>query len=528
MPTEINISTTAERVEQELPTPLELVLRRLGGRSGFPALSTTISDINKIVASDSDSVRKLTQTILRDVSLTNKMLQVVNSASYGQFRGRIHTISKAVLILGFEAVRDVAMSLVLLEFTKGRSQAKTLQDEIISAFFAGVVGKSLTDGLGIRNGEEVVICTMFQSLGRLLSIFFLYEESQQVLSLINEGLSEEVASEQILGISYRSLGVGIAKHWNFPDRLVQGMQRVSIRDLAPPKTDIDKLKLAANLANELCTTALCTSEAQKGAALDALIKRYGSAIKLDVKQLTSAVDKGLEEIAERALALNLPVKSSPALNTIKNWAGNPAPETNPDIAGETATDVLMKNVNALDGEDSSDADANDPEKLLSSGIRDITETLASDFALNDILQMVLETMYRGMGFSRSLNFIRDNKANTMRARFGFGANIERMLAKCVFPLAFAPDVFHVALDKGVDIVIDDAQAPNIASRIPQWHRDAIAAKSFLLLPVVVKGQTIGLFYADSEQTDGIKINAQQLGLLRTLRSQVVIAFKQKM
>jgi hypothetical protein len=83
----------------------------------------------------------------------------------------------------------------------------------------------------------------------------------------------------------------------------------------------------------------------------------------------------------------------------------------------------------------------------------------------------------------------------------------------------------VALEKGADIVIENTQAPNIAQRIPDWHRRVISAKSFLLLPVMLKNNAIGLLYADSELADGIKIDAEQLGLLRTLRGQVVLAFK---
>jgi GAF domain-containing protein len=186
---------------------------------------------------------------------------------------------------------------------------------------------------------------------------------------------------------------------------------------------------------------------------------------------------------------------------------------------------LVQDANALDALENNAGTEGNAQQLLSAGVRDVTEALTSDFALNDVLQMVLETMYRGMGFSRTMIFIRDVRLNSMRARFGFGADVEQIIPQCSFPLAFAPDVFHVALDKGVDIVIDNTQAENIAPRIPQWHRQIMSAKSFLLLPVVLKTHAIGLLYADSARPEGIKITAEQLGLLRTLRSQVVLAFK---
>src|SRR5215469_6451569 len=174
------MASTAASTDKETLKPLDAVLRRLSDSSGFPTLSTTISDVNRVVSSDSHSAQQITQVILRDVSLTTKLLQLVNSAVYGQFRGRIRTISRAVLILGCEAVRSAAMTLMMLEFSRGRPQERSLQDELIGAFFAGVLAKALCERLGMGNAEEAVICTRCQNLGKLLVTFFLYEESRKV------------------------------------------------------------------------------------------------------------------------------------------------------------------------------------------------------------------------------------------------------------------------------------------------------------------------------------------------------------
>jgi HD-like signal output (HDOD) protein len=508
------------------PTPLEAVLSRLQGSSGFPTLTSTISDINRVVASESHSTQQITQVILRDVSLTTKLLQVVNSATYSQFGGRIRTVSKAVLILGGEVVRNVAMTLMMLEFSRGRPQEKSLQDELIGAFFAGVVSEALCRRLGIPNSEEAVICTICQSLGRLLVIFFLYEESRQVRSLVQTGLPEEQAAEQVLGISYRELGVGVARHWSFPNRLVEGMQSLAAREIVSPRTDVEELNIVANLANDLYITALRSSRADQVGALQALSKRYSAAIKLSDEDLLEAIRRGLKEMAERSTTLNLPTQDSPALNVVRIWTGGGAGGANvSQIDGDASDDPLMRGVAALEALENDSGAVASARQVLSAGIREVNETLTSDFALEDVLQMALEIMYRGMGFTRTMMFIRDTRLSTMRARFGFGAEIERIMPQCSFPVAFAPDVFHVALEKRADVVIEDAQADNIIQRIPQWHRQVISPKSFLLLPVLLQNDPVGLIYADSDRAEGNKINPELLNLLRTLRTQVVLAFK---
>jgi HD-like signal output (HDOD) protein len=520
------MTTTASATDQKRHSALEAILVRLRECSGFPTLSSTIIDINRSVSSNSDSARQLTKVILRDLSLTTKLLQVVNSATYGQYRGRICTISKAVLILGFDAVRNVAMALMMLEFSKGRPQEKALQDELVGAFFAGAVSKPLAQRLGVTNVEETVICTMFQSLGRLLVIFFLYEESRKVAELAGTGVSEDQASEKVLGISYCDLGIGVAQHWNFPDRLIEGMQRLASSEVATPRTDIERLKIAANLGNDLYVTALRCSEPEKTEALQALSKRY-AATKLEPKDFTSAIDFALKEIEERATTLNLPVANSAALKVIRVWNGGSADADERDECDAPRTDdTIMQGAAVLDAWETESSATPNIQQILSEGIHDVSESLTGEFQLNDLLQMVLETMYRGMGFTRTMIFVRDAKLNAMRARFGFGTDIERIIQKCSFSMAFAPDVFHVSIDKGVDIAIENTEAGNIAQRIPQWHREAIKVKSFLLLPVMLKSRPLALLYADSEHAEPMKISPEQLSLLRTLRSQVVLAFKQ--
>jgi hypothetical protein len=321
----------------------------------------------------------------------------------------------------------------------------------------------------------------------------------------------------VIGISFRKLGVGLARHWSFPDKLVQGIQSLPARDMTPPASDGENLRLAANLANDLYTVALRTSQEDKPAALQALCKRYGAAVKLDVKDLTAAIDQALQEIGQCSTTLDLSTAGSPSLNAVRIWTGGTT-----DIEPVSA-DPLLQHVIAADSVEKQGTTAN-VRHVIPDGIRDVTEALTVDFALNDILRMVLETMHRGFGFSRTMIFMRDTRLNTMRARFGFGLDIEQSIPLCAFPLPSAPDVFHVALEKSVDIIIENAKSADIIPRIPEWLRQGINPQSFVLLPITFKAKAIGLLYADSAR-EGIKLNAEQLGSLRTLRSQAVLALK---
>lgn len=510
----------------DTPTALERLLGAMQDDKGFPALSGSIGEINKIVASESESANKLTTAILQDFALTNKLLLLVNTVSYGQFGGKINTISKAVVILGFETVRNVAMTLILLEFLQNKAQATKLRDEVLASFFAGLVAMQLSHGRNVRDTEEAMICAMFQNLGKLLATFYFFDESQQVADLMAQGMSEAQASHKVFGISYNDLGISVVKSWNFPDRLQSGIQKITSDKVRNPRDELDHLNITVNLANELCMVAANTPPDKKDQALNHLVERYRDSAKVNAQQLDKALEHGLEEIRVRAALINLPAGSSPLLKTVAQWSGheNPPeaiPQANDGMDGITALDLVAEQ------NDESETVKVDPEAILGAGIQDVTNTLVTEYKLNEVLQMVLESMYRGMRFNRILAFVQDTKTSTMRARFGFGEGINTLIPVFHFPLKFSPDVFHVALEKGVDIVIEDVDAENIASKIPVWYHNAVSAKCFLLLPIMVNNKAIGMIYADMLAANSLQVTPRQLSLLRTLRNQAVLAIKQK-
>jgi serine/threonine protein kinase len=509
---------------------LDFLLRRMRSKSDFPVLASTISEINRIVDDDSASANLLTQCILQDFALTNKLLKLVNTVTYGQFGGQINTISKAVVILGFESVRNVAMTLILLDFLQNKAQVSQLKDDVLASFFSGIVAVQFSAGLNIRDAEEAMICSMFRNLGKLLASFYFFEESQQVARLVEQGESEDSAAIQVLGISYNELGIGVAKSWSFPPRLIIGMRKVAGDKIAKPQGELDNLSVTVNLAHELCAIASHGHALDKAKALKQLVRRYEDAINTSEQQLRKTMENGMGELAARAKVVGIDLAHSLLMKRVKVWIGaksevvaDKKPLEPDSLAGITQLGMEIESQSERVGE----IPKITPEAMLTEGIQEITNTLVEDHKLNDIIQMVLETMYRAMGFNRTLFLVRDVKAHKMVARFGFGQDADAVLPKFRFSLDFTADVFHLAMSKGADLMIEDIAAENIVGKIPSWYRQAVSSQSFMLLPVVVNSKPVGIFYADMGQANTMLVSPKQLSLLRTLRNQAVLAIKQK-
>jgi hypothetical protein len=144
--------------------------------------------------------------------------------------------------------------------------------------------------------------------------------------------------------------------------------------------------------------------------------------------------------------------------------------------------------------------------------------------------MILETMYRALGFRRIVFCLRDPKTDTLTGRFGLGESVEVVSPVFRVPLkpaaGAAPDLFTAVCLKGADTLISDATVANIAARLPAWYRDKVNAPAFLLLPLLMKNAPFALIYADKAKPGAIELGEKELSLLRTLRNQAVMAFRQ--
>jgi serine/threonine protein kinase len=511
---------------------LEFLLRRMRHKSDFPALSESVSAINKIANSETESIEKLSNTILKDFALTNKLLRLVNSAYYRPAGGgSISTVSRAVIVLGFEAVRNIAITVLLFEHLQNKGNANQLKEDFLRANLAGVLAKDIGATAKMRELEQSFICALFHSLGRLLSQFYFPEESDEIRRVMaQKELGEEAAALQVLGISFEEMGIAIARQWGFPPLIVGTMRKLPAGPVRKPVQPEDRLRVLSGFANELCDVIAQATPEARDRELKKAMARFAEAVSLDQKDIHQTVQRAVEEVADFARVIHLNMQQTTFGKQMRLFAKNGTHE-NALVEAENSTDfadatVLGDEGLSDSGEDGAASPQIDAQAILTAGIQDISNTLIEGFKLNDILRIILETMYRAMGFKRVVLCIRDAKAGAMQGRFGFGPEANEIAKAFRFPLSFTPDIFHAATSKGVDLLISDIDDPKIAGRIPDWYRKAVPAHSFVLFPLNIKGNPIALIYADRDEPGGIAIPEKELQLLRTLRNQAILAIKQ--
>ncbi|WP_432720690.1 HDOD domain-containing protein [Jeongeupia wiesaeckerbachi] len=494
---------------------LERLLWRMQRSGDFPALSQAISSLNQIQMDDAEHLQGLSDVVLRDFALTNKLLRLANSAIYGQYGGTISTVSRAIVILGFNTIHSLAVTVLLFEHLHDKNQAQTIKEATLRAFFSGLLARALHRRSGARDAEETLVCGMLHHLGRLLTIYYFPDDNLRIDQRCREGRSEALAAKSVLGLDFAELGSGVAKQWRFPDRICRSMQSLPDGVVRPAHVEQDRLRLYANFGHELLAVLEQPCETGVG-RLEQLQRRYLPATGLTLDDLSDTLHEVSLQFRDYLQALGMGAGSSAFLRRLDEFdAARLRAATNvPDTIDRARLETTL--------EDSARAHA----AVLAAGVQDIANTLVGGFKLNDLLRMVLETMYRGIGFDRVLLCTRDPKRHMIVARFGFGGDIAAVIPGFRIELGAVMDVFQVALQRNADILIEDTDDATIRERIPAWHAQHLAAKTFIVLPLVLDKQVIGLLYGDRRAAGSLKIGNEELNLLKTLRNQALMAIRQ--
>ena len=515
---------------------LEFLLRRMRHKSDFPAMSASVSRIQSMATSDSESVNSVTNEILKDVALTNKLLRLVNSAHFAR-GGNINTVSRAVTLVGFNGIRNMALSLVLLEHMQDKGHAAQLKEEFLRSLMAGSIGGEMCPVQ--RESEESFIGSMFQDLGRLLVQFYFPEEASQVRKLLQPGkdaMDERGASNAVLGLSFEDLGLGIAKAWGLPTSIQNCMKKPTG---APPPTvpqdSSERIRWIALASNEMADVLLRGDPKDAQANIAKVARKYAKVMGITPAVAEEAAAKARLKLVDLASAMEIRVAPGsmasrllklPEANTSAGSAGATGDTQDPDVH---LGHLELQATQADDGPHPSagGSPSTAVADTLSAGIQDITNAMVEEFKLTDVLRMILETMFRALEFDHIIFCMRDAKTETMTGRFGLGAGVEPLAKTFKVPLkSSTPDLFAVVCVKGADTMISDATEPRIAQRLPDWYRKNINAPTFLLLPLQIKGAPFGLIYADKSQRGTLNLSEKELALLRTLRNQALMAFKQ--
>lgn len=452
-----------------------LLWKRMGERGDFPSLSKAVHDLAETMQDEDKSITDVTGAILSDFTLTQKVIRLANSAMYVGIGGEITTVTKAAVVLGLAAISHLALSVRFVDTLSASSpDTAAARAEMSKALIAGDIARNIARKAKLADGEEAVVCALMHHLGRLLLVFYFPEAWSEIQKIVvNNSLTENQATLEVIGVTLDEISQEVARSWRLPKKISDSMTNMVSFDGASIPGSPDWLRTMASFAGEAAAVMVKQDTGSDG--LQELAARYGDALLVSADSIIESVNNAV--VAANDLTI---------LETVEELHDKPA----------------------------------DSSERLVEGILEITKALAEGMNFGNALNLVLETLYGGMGFNRVVVFLRDG--DTFKGKIGFGDMMPEMLQHLAFPKDYAMDVFHLSLANKADVFIEDAAGVKSASSMPIWFTETLPdVRAFVLLPMVFNGQPIGLLYGDWRQGTTGQVEKNEMQLMRSLRDQMM-------
>lgn len=208
-------SDPARPVDPQAQARVAEAVKKVTAISTIPEVT---AQIVKTVEDPKSSAQQLHKIVSHDPALVTRILKVVNSAFYG-LPGQIGSIERAIVLLGLNAVKNIAVAASLGQLFKGVPMCDgfTAKDLWKHCIAVGVTARDLARNMKLQTADEVFLAGMIHDVGILISLQLWPDKLREVCERAKQPGSDFCALErEIAGLDHQQLGQGLADQWKFP------------------------------------------------------------------------------------------------------------------------------------------------------------------------------------------------------------------------------------------------------------------------------------------------------------------------
>lgn len=437
------------------PATLEAWVRRLGEEE-FPLFAHTARSIASISARDDTPANALAQVILRDNAMTARLLRMANSVYYNPGGVRISTVSRAIVILGFNTVRNLALSISLVETMLSGSRHDNALAELVRSFHAAVQAKEIADEMKLGNTEELFIAALLYRIGAVAFWCFPYGKDDALDWQYHNCSDRDEAERRVLGFTLRDLTVALTRDWHLSTLLATALTARNNRDRS-----LRDVEYAYRLA-------------------DAVSRGWDHPDTAKVLHgIAQMVEKPLEWVTHLVFQ-----NAQKAARVMEEFGITHTSRFIPPVPGESAAQPVAV------------APVDQQLQLQLSILRELTTLLAERADLNLVLGAVLEGVYRGLKMDHVVLAMVDAKQSRLVARFVLGKERDLWQQAFQFPLGEQENIFTHVMALNEPLWVDRRMRLHLGPLLGPQIQAVLGSNDCMLAPVRVQGQVRGVIYAD--------------------------------
>jgi len=227
------------------------IWRTLEKIKDLPTLPSVYFKLNQLLKDNQASIEKVAHIIELDPAMSSRILHLVNSAFYG-VRQESSSIAHAVMILGFNAVKNAVVSVAILDtFTfKDRYENFDITEFWRHAVSVAVLSKQLAEEASGDSGG-CFIAGLLHDIGKIIMLKYFKEDFGKVWKTMQKTkCSFADAEQEVASMDHVQVGAYLARKWQLPEPIIQAIAGHHYYLSSSESTGmIESLMLADALAN---------------------------------------------------------------------------------------------------------------------------------------------------------------------------------------------------------------------------------------------------------------------------------------
>lgn len=210
----------SDNASKELIEKKERVTKILSTVKNLPSIPFIMMEVLRMASNERTNASELGRVISQDQGLVAKILSVANSPFYGLPR-RVSTIEFAIVILGFEQIKNIVIALKMIDtFKEVNSETFDVMSYWKHSIVTAAIARKLSDDLGYHLSGEAFIAGLLHDLGLPVIVKYFSKEYSEMLKIENLDNQNQLEIEQnLIGANHAEIGAYLCEKWNLPESL---------------------------------------------------------------------------------------------------------------------------------------------------------------------------------------------------------------------------------------------------------------------------------------------------------------------
>jgi putative nucleotidyltransferase with HDIG domain len=178
--------------------------------------------IIELVEDPTSTAQDLHQVIANDPALCSRILKVVNSSFYG-LPGQIGSINRAIVLLGLNAVKNIAISASLAKIFRGGDLCASFSARHLwkHSIATAASAKLLADDLGLGLPDEAFLAGLIHDIGVMVEMQYDRDKLIEVVESLDTadgapGADMRRRETEVFGADHEQFGHALCQRWKFP------------------------------------------------------------------------------------------------------------------------------------------------------------------------------------------------------------------------------------------------------------------------------------------------------------------------